>query len=113
MHNNEKQTFTMTMLRRHNTAFSRQVEEAVVIANGKRDNILNSKKEFMGESIPRLQVEVKNRVKQIDYNGKQLELGKPQQKKTGQQRKEHKLEMVKNQKLKGLDRKHQSQKMHL
>ena len=72
MHNKEKQTFTISMIRRHTTAFSRQIEEAVIISNGKRDNIPNSKKEFMGEALPRLQIEIKDKVKQTDYNAKLL-----------------------------------------
>ena len=63
----------MSIIRRHSTAFARQIEEAILISHGTRDNILNSKKKNLGEAIPRLQIEVKDKVKQTDFNGKKLE----------------------------------------
>ena len=36
------------------------------------DIILNSKSEWMGQAIPRLTVEVKDSVKQIEYDGSRL-----------------------------------------
>ena len=58
------------------------MEEAVIISYGLRDNILNSKKEFLGETLPRLQIEVKDRIKQTDYNGMKLEPIIPKQKRS-------------------------------
>ena len=52
----------------------RQVHESVLITHGDRDIILNSKSEWMGESLPRLLIEVQEKVKQIDYDGSSLDL---------------------------------------
>ena len=71
-HEGEVQGFQMKLLQRHKTAFDRQISESVAISNGKRDQILNSKSEWMGEALPRLAIEVRNKVRQVDYDGHAL-----------------------------------------
>ena len=66
----------MTMVKRHYTAFSRQMHEAIIISDGPKDINLNSKSEWHGSRIPRLIIEVQDRVKQVDLNGEKLDKGK-------------------------------------
>ena len=73
MHDGKIQEFQMRLLSKHKTAFSRQIAETVNISHGNRDNILNSKSEWMGSSIPRLTVEIRDKVQQVDHDGKRLE----------------------------------------
>ena len=68
-HNGEKQVFTMALIRKHLTAFSRQMDEEVLINEGERDVCLNSKSEWNGVKIPRLVTKVRNKVNQVDLNG--------------------------------------------
>ena len=72
VHYGQTQEFSMSILKRHQTPFDRMITESVVITHGQRDHTMNSKKEYMGESLPRLTVEVKDRVYQVDHNGKPL-----------------------------------------
>ena len=71
-HQGEKQEFKLELLSRHYTAFSRQVTESVFITNGVRDICLNSKSEWNGDAIPRLTIEVRDRVDQKDHGGQKL-----------------------------------------
>ena len=68
----KKQVFEMTLISRHFTAFSCQMDEAILITEGKRDLCLNSKAEWNGIKIPRLVIEVYDKVKQVDLNGAPL-----------------------------------------
>ena len=58
MHLGVEQTFTIKLLKKHKSAFERQVHESVLITFGKVDFILDSKREWSGESLPRLTLEV-------------------------------------------------------
>ena len=73
LHSGEEQQFKLSLLAKHQTAFERQIAESVHITHGKRDITLNSKAEWMGSSIPRLTIEVKDRVMQVDHDGSKLE----------------------------------------
>ena len=66
----------MSLIKRHQTAFQRQVHESVQITSGSRDMNLNSKAEWNGQSIPRLTIEVKDKVLQKDHDGKPLVVAK-------------------------------------
>ena len=55
---NEKITFKMKILKKHNTAFSRQVHEAVVVEMNENNNILNSKGGFNRCKLPRLVIKM-------------------------------------------------------
>ena len=68
--------FGSTLIRKHHSAFTRQVEESILINKFTRDLNLNSKAEWNGESIPRLTIEVNNIVKQVDHNGETIVSGK-------------------------------------
>ena len=63
VHQGTKQDFQMRLVSKHKTAFDRQISESVNINYGKRDLNLNSKSEWMGESLPRLTTEVKDVVR--------------------------------------------------
>ena len=72
-HGGKEQVFKMKLLSTHTTAFDRQMSEAVNITYGERDIILNSKSEWMGSSLPRLTVEVKDKVKIVDHDGTKMQ----------------------------------------
>ena len=61
MHNEEEVAFTMRA-DRHKTPLTRQFEEAVSIEVRKVDYLLNSKLEFHGSGIPRIRIEVGNKI---------------------------------------------------
>ena len=61
----KKPTFEMRIARQHKSAFERQVHEAVLIEMG-GGNILNSRGEFNRCEIPRLRVEVGERIVAFD-----------------------------------------------
>ena len=69
MHKGEKQKFQLRLMSRHLTPFDRLIAESVNITHGQGDNCLNSKAEWMGESIPRLAIEVKDRVSKLNIMG--------------------------------------------
>ena len=73
MHLGVEQTFTIKLLKKHKSAFERQVHESVLITFGKVDFILDSKREWSGESLPRLTLEVQDKVEQVDHDGTKLE----------------------------------------
>ena len=52
----------MKVERTHRNSFERQIHEAVAIITDKSDNILNRKSEFNGQRLPRLVIEVQDRV---------------------------------------------------
>ena len=72
-------TFTMKVLRKHSSAFSRMVEESTLISlNQNTSKILNSKSGFNRSQIPRLTVSMGDRVvsdtiKADDYSQGQVE----------------------------------------
>ena len=73
-HHQEMEThpeFTMQVLSVHKTALHRQVTEAVLIERTKASVIMNSKGEWNGSKLPRVILEVGNKVNQKDYNGQQ------------------------------------------
>ena len=72
MHLGVEQTFTIKLLKKHKSAFERQVHESVLITFGKVDFILNSKREWSGKSLPRLTLEVQDKVEQVDHDGTKL-----------------------------------------
>ena len=60
--NEEKPQFSMKILRRHRSAFVRQINEAVLIEmHCEQDQILNSKSEYNRCQIPRLSVKIGER----------------------------------------------------
>ena len=67
-HGGQHQDFTIKLIKKHHSAFQRQVHESVLISSGHRDYCLNSKAEWNGQAIPRLAIEVKDLVVQLDYN---------------------------------------------
>ena len=71
-HSSEEQPFTIKIVQKHSSAFARQIQEAVKITNGARDHNMNSKKEFLGESLPRLTIEVRDKVVQLDHDGSRM-----------------------------------------
>ena len=73
-HHQEMEThpeFTMQVLSVHKTALHRQVTEAVLIERTKANVIMNSKGEWNGSKLPRVILEVGDKVNQKDYNGQQ------------------------------------------
>ena len=62
--------FNMKVLRRFKTPLARQISEAVLIESSRADQVLNSKGEWGGSRLPRLTVEVGDRVSQVEYQGK-------------------------------------------
>ena len=64
------QSFRMFLIRKHRTPLARQIHEAVKIAHCKANLILNRKGEWNGSQLPRLAIEVGDKVEQVDYNGK-------------------------------------------
>ena len=62
----------MKIIKKHHSAFIRQVSESVIIINGTRDKTMNSKSEWFGERIPRLTVEIGETVNQKDHDGSTL-----------------------------------------
>ena len=61
--------FTMQVLSVHKTALHRQVTEAVLIEWTKASVIMNSKEEWNGSKLPRVILEVGDKVDLKDYNG--------------------------------------------
>ena len=53
--------FSMKVIRTHKTALTRQIHEAVVIANSWNKNLLNSKQEYNRCIIPRITVMMGNK----------------------------------------------------
>ena len=72
MHSGTDQEFKLKLVQVTRGAFQRQVLESILISNGVRDHTLNSKSEWMGEALPRLTIEVKDEVIQVDHDGKKL-----------------------------------------
>ena len=62
-HNGIHQAFKLKLVRKHQSAFQRQVHESILITNGPRDMCLNSKSEWNA---------VKDTVKQLDYDGQAI-----------------------------------------
>ena len=60
--------FSMKVLGRYKTALQRQVAEAVFIDNNQADIIMNSKGEWNGSKLPRVVLEIGDKVNQLDYN---------------------------------------------
>ena len=56
-HPGEDVHFTMKVIKKHNSCFSRQVHESVLIEMAEKENLLNSKNSFNRCSIPRLTIE--------------------------------------------------------
>ena len=61
-HGGEKVNFSMKVGNKHKTPFTRQVEEAVAIETCIADILLNSKSEFYCSRIPRVKIEVGNKI---------------------------------------------------
>ena len=66
------QDFKMKVERRHRSLFERQIHEAVSIITDSSDIILNRKSEFNDQRLPRLAIEILDKVKQIDYDGHEI-----------------------------------------
>ena len=62
-HGGEDQTFHMNILRKHQTAFERQVSEGIAIEMCKADLILNLKSEWNRAALPKMAIEVTNTIK--------------------------------------------------
>ena len=71
-HNSQEQPFTMSILKKHAYAFTCQVHESFLITHGQRDYTLNFKREWMGESLPRLTIEIQDKVIQTDHDGSKI-----------------------------------------
>ena len=71
-HQGIEQQFQMKVIKKHHSAFIRQVSESVIITNGIRDRTMNSKNEWLGERIPRLTIEIGEDVAQKDHDGSAL-----------------------------------------
>ena len=61
-HQGIKGTYSMRVLRTHKTPFTRQLQEATEIQMSKSNILLNSKSEYNGQRIPRVVIEVKDKV---------------------------------------------------
>ena len=86
-HGGSHQEFQLALIKMHHNAFNRQIMESVLITNEERDYTLNSKCEYLGEAIPRLTLEVRNVVQQVDHDGAKMSGGKrlqPHQQQTKQ-----------------------------
>ena len=66
------QEFKIILISKHLTSFTRQVEESARITDGIRDQNLNSKSEWNGPKIPRLVIEIMDKIEQLDHNGERL-----------------------------------------
>ena len=73
MHQGAHQEFKLVMVKKHHCAFRRQIQESVLISHGIRHHNLNSKSEWNGAPIPRLTVEVRDSVRQVDHDGEKLD----------------------------------------
>ena len=62
MHAGKEATFVMKVDKSHRSPLTRQVEEAVSIEIRKLDNLMNSKTEYNGSRIPRIRIEVGNKL---------------------------------------------------
>ena len=69
LNKHKKVEFEIKVVSAHRTAISRQVAEAASIINNKDEFVMNSKSEYNGVKIPRLVVEVGDKVWTADYNG--------------------------------------------
>ena len=70
-HSGEIQVFHMNLLRKHKLAFTRQVSEGIEIERCKSDLILNRKGEWNGSCLPRMAVEVKEKVELKELGDKE------------------------------------------
>ena len=74
-HQGEKGQYNMSVLRQHKKPLGRQIQEAVEIESSTADIILNSKGEFNTCKLPRITLEVGERILATDYNGQQQPIG--------------------------------------
>ena len=64
VHQGREVKFKMRVLRSHRTPMSRQIQEAVEIENSKADILMNSKGEWNGSRIPRIVIEVGEKIQE-------------------------------------------------
>ena len=67
--------FKMKVVRGHKTPLSRQIHESIEIENSKADFLMNSKGEYNGSRIPRIVIEVGDKVETEDWPGQEKEQG--------------------------------------
>ena len=65
----EETEFSMTVIKNYQRPLQRQIGEAVRIRNVECDYLLNSKNEWNGQKLPRIVIEVKDKVEQVEYQG--------------------------------------------
>ena len=68
-HEGARETYIMRVVRTHRKPVTRQIHEATLIDTSKAHVILNSKSEYNGAKIPRIRMEVGDRVLTYDYLG--------------------------------------------
>ena len=69
-HDGKEVKFSMKIVRGHRTPLTRQIHESVEIENSKAVILMNSKSEYHGSRIPRIVIEVGDRVETEDWQGK-------------------------------------------
>ena len=74
-HQGERVKFSMKVGRKHRTPLTRQLEEAVAIETKKVDILLNSKSEFHGSRIPRVRIEVGDKIVESKEEKKKKQWG--------------------------------------
>ena len=74
-HGGEKVKFGMKVLRSHRSPLTRQIQESIEIEHSKADIVMNSKGEWNGSRIPRIVIEVGDKIQEEEeeqaiYRGK-------------------------------------------
>ena len=68
-HSGSRGTYSMRVLRQHPRTLSRQIQEATELQMSSSQIILNSKNEFNGPRLPRITIEVGDRIITEEYRG--------------------------------------------
>jgi hypothetical protein len=68
-HEGETQAFSMEVLRKFKGSLARQVSEAVEIMSSKADCLMNSKGEYGGVRLPRIVIEMGDKVREDEWPG--------------------------------------------
>ena len=76
-HGGDPGTYSMHVVRMHKTALGRQIHEATLIQHSDADIQMNSKSEYNGPRIPRISIEVGDKVITTRYNGQDHPVSNP------------------------------------
>ena len=74
IHDGEIVDFTMKVIRSHRTPLTRQIHESVEIENSSANILMNSKGEYNGSKIPRIVIEVGDKLENEEWPGQEKKI---------------------------------------